>query len=109
LKLTAPGAADAEEGVREVARRGGWRATRSLWIGLAVLMIATPLGLLAAGTAWGEWGAQDFANPVLRQQIALASGNQAPPTQAPRGLAQVSSIWTAPIPGYAPPFLKSAE
>jgi cobalt/nickel transport system permease protein len=107
LKLTAPGAA--EEGVQEVARRGGWRATRSLWIGVAVLMIATPLGLLAAGTAWGEWGAQDFANPALRQQIAAASGNQAPPAQAPRGLEQLSSIWTAPIPGYAPPFMKSAE
>lgn len=28
---------------------------------LTALIIATPLGLLAAGTAWGEWGADDIA------------------------------------------------
>jgi cobalt/nickel transport system permease protein len=108
LKLTAPGA-QAEDGVREIAARGGWQATRKLWIGLAVLMILTPLGLLAAGTAWGEWGASDFADPALRQEIQAASGNQAPPAGPPRGLERLSSVWTAPIPGYAPPFLRSAE
>ena len=38
-------------------------ATRKLWIVLAVLLILTPLGILAAGSAWGEWRAQDFADP----------------------------------------------
>lgn len=36
---------------------GGWRSTRGLWAGVAVLMLVTPLGLIAAGTAWGEWSA----------------------------------------------------
>jgi len=109
LKLTAPNATTTAEGLHEVVRRGGWSATTRLWIGLAVLMILTPLGLLAAGTAWGEWGAQDFANATTRQDIAAASGNLAPPTQVPQGLERLSAFWTAPIPDYAPAFMHSAE
>ena len=107
LKLTAPGARDSDGATREIARRGGWNAARSLWIGLALLMIATPLGLLAAGTAWGEWAPQDFRNPAMRQQIATASGAAAP-AHPPQGLEKLSAIWTAPMSGYAPPFLKHA-
>jgi cobalt/nickel transport system permease protein len=107
LKLTAPGAQETGEGVQEVARRGGWRASRSLWIGLAILMILSPLGLLAAGTAWGEWAPEDFNNPAVRQEIQAGSINQAPPEQAPQGLDQLSSFWSAPIPGYAPPWMHS--
>ena len=33
---------------------------------LAVLIAATPLGLLAAGTAWGEWGAEEIAEVVQK-------------------------------------------
>src|SRR6266540_6406891 len=109
LKLTAPGAADANDGMQSVNQRGGWRTVRPLLIGLAILMVLSPLGLLAAGTAWGEWGASDYADPAMRQQIIVASGQQAPPAQAPKGLAQLSSIWTAPIPDYAPPWMQSAE
>jgi cobalt/nickel transport system permease protein len=87
----------------------GWRAARPLWIGLAALMILTPLGLLAAGTAWGEWRPNDFRDPAARQQIAQASNNQAPPAEAPAGLARVARIWTAPMPAYAPPFMQSAS
>jgi cobalt/nickel transport system permease protein len=109
LKLTAPNAHEVDEGVADVTRRGGWRVARPLLIGLAVLMVLSPLGLLAVGTAWGEWGASDYADPAMRQQIIVASGQQAPPAQAPKGLAQLSSIWTAPIPDYAPPWMQSAE
>jgi cobalt/nickel transport system permease protein len=28
---------------------------------VAALVVATPLGLLAEGTAWGEWGADEIA------------------------------------------------
>jgi cobalt/nickel transport system permease protein len=31
---------------------------------VAVLVVATPLGLLATGTAWGEWGADEIAEVV---------------------------------------------
>ncbi len=109
LKLTAPNAHEVDEGIADVTRRGGWRVARPLLIGLAVLMVLSPLGLLAVGTAWGEWGASDYADPAMRQQIIVASGQQAPPAQAPKGLAQLSSIWTAPIPDYAPPWMQSAE
>jgi len=29
------------------------------WLALAALVILSPLGLLADGTAWGEWGGDD--------------------------------------------------
>src|SRR5713101_4434347 len=56
-----------------------WRPTAPLWIRLALLMLLTPLGILAAGTAWGEWSARDFSNPEMRQKIASASRNVKPP------------------------------
>jgi cobalt/nickel transport system permease protein len=81
---------------------------RPLWAMLGLLLVLTPLGLLAAGTAWGEWGASDFADPAARSEIAKASLGQAPPRSAPEGLERLSSVWTAPLPDYAPPFLRSA-
>ena len=84
----------------------GWKTTRPLWIRLALLMLLTPLGILAAGTAWGEWGAKDFSDPHMRQQMTAASGRVAPPSEEPRGLAQLSSLWSAPFPQYAPPFVR---
>jgi cobalt/nickel transport system permease protein len=84
---------------------GGWRPTRALWAGLAVLLIASPLGLLAAGIAWGEWGVDDFKDTAVREQIASASGNVAPPESIPQGMERLASFWTAPIPDYAPAFM----
>ena len=95
-----------QEGCRLPAEASGWRMTRPLWIRLALLMLLTPLGILAAGTAWGEWGAKDFSDPQMRQQIAAASGQVAPPSEQPRGLARLSSLWSAPFPQYAPPFVR---
>ena len=80
---------------------------RKLWAGLAALMVLTPLGLLAVGSAWGEWAPEDFANPASRKAIAAVSRGQAP-LAAPAGLQRLSTVWTAPIPDYAPPILKSA-
>ena len=106
LKLTAPNAFNADGAVQAAARRGGGRAARALWVGLALLMVSTPLGLLAAGAAWGEWAPGDFENPAMRQQIALASRAQ-PPARAPQGLEKLSTVWTAPMPNYSPAFLKN--
>ena len=61
------------------ARSGGGRGP--LWIRLAVLMMLTPLGILVAGTAWGEWSTRDFSNPEMRQKIAATSSNVAPPSR----------------------------
>jgi cobalt/nickel transport system permease protein len=121
LKLTAPGAASPDQAIPEAAGNGGWRSVRPFLVGLALLMVLSPLGLLAAGSAWGEWAPEDFANPQTRQAIADASGGQLPPggpaqgtgrpsqpsSAAPAGLQRLSSIWTAPIPSYAPPFMQS--
>ncbi len=106
LRRTAPGAAaDGAIPIEAI----GWDKLRPLWIGLAVLMLITPLGLLATASAWGEWGPEDLKNPDTRQQIAAASSNIAPPASVPTGLEKLSSLWTAPMPDYAPKFLKSEK
>ena len=69
-----------------------WRA---LWVGLAALIVITPLGLLAPGTAWGEWGAAELTNRGL--------------SFVPKGLAQLSGLWSAPMPGYNVPALGNAR
>jgi cobalt/nickel transport system permease protein len=81
LRRTAPGVTDGS--LTEQGPVAG--NLRALWFALAALLILTPLGILATGSAWGE----------------------SPPSPAPRGLRALSSFWTAPMPRYAPPFLKS--
>ena len=92
LSATAPGAAQTE------AEAGGfgWRAIRPLLVGLTALMLITPLGILAVGSAWGEWSPHDLANQAL-------------PAGVPHGLERLSSVWTAPFPSYSPPFLRSSS
>jgi cobalt/nickel transport system permease protein len=89
------------------ARRLATSALRPLWLGLGTLMILTPLGILAAGSAWGEWAASGYADPATRAQIAASSFQQTPPAQAPQGLDRLSSVWTAPFPRYAPPYVRN--
>jgi cobalt/nickel transport system permease protein len=90
LRLTAPDAPDVDHPALPQEDRVIWPTAWKLWLGLAILLILTPLGILAVGSAWGEWSAKDFQNP-------------------PRGLQQLSSLWTAPLPGYAPSFIPSAS
>ena len=78
-----------------------------LWWAVALLMLLTPLGILAAGSAWGEWSSADLTNPLTRKQIEAASRNHAPPAAVPAGIAKLSNLWTAPFPGYAPRFIKN--
>jgi hypothetical protein len=59
---------------------------RWLWVGLVVLVVASPLGLLAPGTAWGEWGTRQLQE----------RGFQA----VPAGLEKLSGLWGAPLAGY---------
>ncbi len=74
---------------------GGFSKWRALWIGLGVLIVASPLGLLAPGTAWGEWGSEEL--------ISLGFPN------IPAGLARLSSLWSAPLPDYDVPALGNAS
>lgn len=97
LRMTAPNAV-----VGDAPAKGG---LRKLWVALAFFLVLTPLGILAVGSAWGEWGAGDFLDPARRQEIANASGGHAPPGQIPGGLAHLSAFWKAPLANYAPAFL----
>ena len=167
--LTATAPKDLADSGVPATKRAGWRP---LAIGLLILAVISPLGLLATGTAWGEWGADEIgaeqigfhlrgldeaaratlaveltrlgtatADPDAASDLKAAgellqSGDQAGATErldaqletlraadggqypqvaalagsvrdAP-GLQRWSNFWTAPIPDYAPGFLKSA-
>ena len=54
--LQIPGAAPEGPAYQGLAAK----TSKRLWIGLGVLIILTPLGLLASGTAWGEWGTDEL-------------------------------------------------
>jgi len=67
------------------------KITTKLWIGLAVLIVLSPLGLIIpdhfkAGSAWGEWGAEEMKELV---------------GYIPQGLSKLAGLWNAPIPDYA--------
>lgn len=104
LRASAPGASEVTDAV-EATPAPGWSGARRLWATLALLMVLTPAGLVATGVAWGEWGSADFADPGMREEIALASGGQMPPEQVPSGLDALASLWNSPIPDYEVPFL----
>ena len=73
----------------------GFAKWRALWTGLTVMIVLVPVGLLAPGTAWGEWGTQKLSG------LGLAF--------IPAGIARLSGLWTAPLPGYALPAMKNAS
>jgi cobalt/nickel transport system permease protein len=72
------------------------RRLRWLWIGVAVLALLVPIGLLAPGTAWGEWGAKELA-----QRPAV--------TALPQGLQALEGLWSAPMSGYNAPQLGNSN
>jgi len=82
---------------------------KPLWSAILVLLFLTPLGLLAAGSAWGEWSANDFADPSARAAIAAGSGGHLTPSAAPSGLARLNELWHAPFADYAPSFVGNAS
>jgi cobalt/nickel transport system permease protein len=73
----------------------GFGRIRWLWTALLVLILASPLGLLAPGTAWGEWSAEEL------RQIGLQS--------IPAGMERLSGLWGAPLAGYDLPGLGNAN
>jgi cobalt/nickel transport system permease protein len=73
----------------------GFARLRWLWAGLLVLIVASPLGLLAPGTAWGEWSAQELQHRGLQS--------------VPAGMERLSSLWGAPLAGYHLPALGNAN
>jgi cobalt/nickel transport system permease protein/cobalt/nickel transport protein len=61
---------------------------RNFAIGLVLLIILAPLGLLAVGETFGEWGPEE-----IKEKLGFV----------PPGLEQLSGIWNAPLPDYAFP------
>ncbi len=53
--------AEIQEKTGTPGRRKGCLGTRAVPVLLGLLMVLTPLGLLAEGTAWGEWGTDEIA------------------------------------------------
>ena len=84
------------------------RVGRGLWGALAILLLLTPLGISAGGAAWSEWAPKEFTGIATRARIAADSGNMALPASVPVGMARMATLWTAPLPEYAPHFVKSA-
>lgn len=61
---------------------------RWAWLGLGLLLLLSPLGLLAPGTAWGEWSAQE-----VRSMTGLL----------PEGMKRWDGWWHALFPDYSVP------
>ena len=57
---------------------------------LLVLSILTPLGLIAEGTAWGEWGADEMKSTL---------------GYVPEGMQRFGDWWQALFPDYSMKFL----
>jgi hypothetical protein len=73
--------------------RKGNLTARKLWIGIGILVLLSPLGIiipsyLGAGGAWGEWSLE---------QIEKMAGF------APEGMKRMADIWKAPMINYAGP------
>jgi cobalt/nickel transport system permease protein len=69
------------------------RPLRWLWAALAVVILLTPLGALAPGTAWGEWKAT---------QLKASVG------YVPADFARLGGMWRAAMPGYVTPGVNDA-
>jgi hypothetical protein len=66
------------------------RFQKKLWIGLLIMALLTPLGILLpekfkAEEAWGEWGAEKLDKLL---------------GYVPEGLKKLADFWKAPIPDY---------
>ncbi|GMB00173.1 PDGLE domain-containing protein [Pelosinus sp. IPA-1] len=57
---------------------------------LLIMALLSPLGLIAEGTAWGEWGLEDLTELV---------------GYVPQGLEQAQEWWAAIFPDYTIPIL----
>jgi len=66
---------------------------KKLWIALGVLILLTPIGLIARGTAWGEWAPEEFKNLI---------------GYVPEKMAQSSGLFGAAFSGYAVPGLEGS-
>lgn len=81
------------------ASGGAWAGARRMWYVIATLLILTPLGLIASGTAWGEWSADELVTRDGGQTLSAA----------PQGLLRFAEVWKAPVPDYAVSFVSHEQ
>jgi len=64
-----------------------FKTYRKLWWGLLALIVLSPLGLLATGTAFGEWSTEELIDEV---------------GFIPAGLSKFADFWRhVPLPDYS--------
>lgn len=88
LQRTHPGLIKADSAIKKEGKQ--WL----LWGALGLVALATPIGLLASGTAWGEWGAGELK--------AMGLGF------IPQGIEKFTGWWPAPLPDYGLPRVGAA-
>jgi hypothetical protein len=66
-------------------KQGGMSMYKKFKIVLFSMAIISPIGLIAEGTAWGEWGAQDIEGLL---------------GYVPQGMNRLGDFWQALFPDY---------
>jgi cobalt/nickel transport protein len=66
------------------------KSQKKLWIGLLILSLLTPLGVILpekfkTGGAWGEW------RPAKLEKLI---------GYVPKGIRRLADLWKAPVPDY---------
>ncbi|MHB1382294.1 MAG: cobalt transporter CbiM [Thermoleophilia bacterium] len=84
LVRTNPALLGAGAGSPEKVPGAGFRL-KPLLVGLALFIVFVPLGLLASGTAWGEWSPDE-----VREQLGYV----------PEGLSGLAGFWGRVVPDY---------
>lgn len=76
-----------------LAAKPAAKPLRWLWAGIGVLLILTPLGALAPGTAWGEWSGEELASQT---------------GYVPSGIERLGALWRSAMPDYLTPGVSNA-
>jgi cobalt/nickel transport system permease protein len=71
-----------------IAMKPAAKPLRWLWTGIGALLILAPIGTLASGTAWGEWGGGELNSLI---------------GYVPANFAKLGALWKAVMPGYMTP------
>lgn len=77
-----------EDGVDEIEPK---KRLDAIYVLLALLIALTPLGLLAQGTAWGEWGSDEITDAAITGQAL---------DYTPKGMIE-GFQWNAMLPDYS--------
>lgn len=86
LQRTNPGLLESRAGQKTQA--AGGLKLRPLITGIILMLVFVPLGLLATGTAWGEWSTDE-----IQDELGFV----------PEGMEKFTGLWSGILPDYAMP------